>query len=72
MASSASEMLSIVNAAITALLNGGASSYSIGARSVTKLDLGELREWRKELEIEVARESGGGIFRKAVIRRPSP
>lgn len=64
---SASSLLAQVEAAIEALLTGGASSYSIGARSVTKLDLGKLFEERRMLQMEVAREGGGGMFRKAVI-----
>lgn len=60
MASSAS-LLAQVEAAIEALLNGGASSYSIGSRSVTKLDLGELMQQRKELLRQVQRETSGGV-----------
>jgi hypothetical protein len=62
----------MIDAAIEALLTGGASSYSIGARSVTKLDLAQLMEERRILQQAVERENGGGIFRKASIRRPSP
>ena len=57
-----STLLSQVEAALSALVVGGASSYSIGARSVTKLDLTELREWRKELQWEVRRSTGSGVF----------
>lgn len=60
MASSAS-LLAQVEAAIEALLTGGASSYSIGSRSVTKLDLGELMQQRKELLRQVQRETSGGV-----------
>ena len=67
MATSAS-LLAQVESAIVALLTGGASSYSIGGRSVTKLDLGELFEWRRELKKDVASESGG-TFRLAKMRR---
>lgn len=70
MALSASALLASIEAAIEALLTGGASSYSIGARTVTKLDLASLMEERRLLLAEVARESGGGMFRKAIIRRP--
>ena len=38
----ATSLLAQIDAAIEALLTGGASSYSIGNRSVTKLDLGDL------------------------------
>lgn len=65
----AASLLAQIDAAIEALLTGGASSYSIGARSVTKLDLGQLFEERRLLQAEVARESGG-TFRLAKVRRP--
>lgn len=71
MASSQS-LLPLIDSAIEALLTGGASSYSIGARSVTKLDLADLFEERRILQQAVERESHGGVFRKAAIRRPSP
>ena len=59
---SAASLLAQVEAAIEALLTGGASSYSIGSRSVTKLDLGTLFEERRMLEQQVRREtSSGGI-----------
>lgn len=54
-------LLAQVEAAISALLTGGASSYSIGNRSVTKLDLGELFKQRDMLSRQVARESGSAI-----------
>lgn len=72
MALSASTLLTQIDAAIEALLTGGASSYSIGNRSVSKLDLAQLFEERRLLQQQVDRESSGGIFRKAAIRRPSP
>lgn len=67
----ASSLLTQVEAAIEALLTGGAQSYSIGARTVTKLDLKSLFEERRMLAMEVARSSGGGL-RLAKIMRPSP
>ena len=71
MALSSAALLEQIEQAITALLTGGASSYSIGNRSVSKLDLGQLMEERRILQQAVDRESSG-IFRKATIRRPSP
>jgi hypothetical protein len=68
---SPSSLLAQIDAAIEALLTGGASSYSIGARSVTKLDLKDLFEQRRMLQAEVARESGGGMFRLAKMQRTS-
>lgn len=67
----AASLLALIDAAIEALLTGGASSYSIGSRSVTKLDLPGLFEQRRILQSEVDRESsGGGMFRVAKLRRP--
>ena len=62
-------LLAQIDLAIEALLTGGASSYTIGARSVTKLDLGELFEQRRMLQNEVARNSGSGAFSLAKLGR---
>jgi len=70
MATTAS-LLSQIDAAIEALLTGGASSYSIGSRTVTSLDLGTLLEQRALLQTQVDRESGGGMFRLAKFQRAS-
>ncbi len=67
----AAALLSQIEAAITALLTGGASSYSIGNRSVTKLDLNSLFAERRALQTEVARSSGSGGFSLAKIGRRS-
>ncbi len=67
---SASSLLAQIEAAIEALVTGGASSYSIGNRSVTKLDLGELFDMRDRLLREVNRENNGA-FRLAKMGRPS-
>ena len=64
-------LLTAIESAITALLTGGASSYSIGNRSVTKLDLDKLFAERRQLQIEVARSSGSGGFSLAKIGRRS-
>lgn len=64
-------LLTQIDAAIEALLTGGASSYSIGSRTVTALDLGTLLEQRRMLQAEVDRESGGGMFRLAKFQRTS-
>lgn len=68
MASTAS-LLAQIESAIEALLTGGASSYSIGARSVTKLDLKSLFEERRILQQQVVRESGSGAFSLAKLGR---
>jgi len=62
-------LLSQIEAAISALLTGGASSYSIGSRSVTKLDLASLMEERRILLTEVQRSSGSGAFSLAKLGR---
>ena len=69
MASTAT-LLAAIDTAIEALLNGGASSYSIGNRTVTKLDLGELLKQRRDLQNQVDRETNG-IFRLAKMSRTS-
>jgi len=57
---SAASLLAQIDAAIEALLTGGASSYSIGNRTVTRLDLGQLFDQRRMLQTEVQRETGSG------------
>ena len=61
-------LLAQIDAAIEALLTGGVSSYSIGSRSVTPLDLSTLFEQRRILQQEVDRESSG-MFRLAKMQR---
>lgn len=69
---SAASLLAQIDAAIEALLTGGASSYSIGSRTVTALDLGTLMEQRNILQIQADREvGGGGMFRLAKMQRAS-
>lgn len=55
-----SEELTLVDAAISAIL-GGSQSYSIAGRSVTRADLSELFARRDLLVALVARETRGGI-----------
>jgi len=60
------EELADVNAAIKMIL-GGAQSYTIGSRSLTRANLSELRKWKKELEDEIAALSGGsGRFKRVI------
>lgn len=66
----AQSLLTQIDAAIEALLTGGHESYTIGNRSVTKLDLKDLFEQRRMLQAEASRESGGG-FRLAKMQRSS-
>lgn len=64
------QLLTQIENAITALLSGGVSSYSIGSRSVSSLDLPTLFDQRRMLQQEVDRESGGGMFRLDKMQRP--
>lgn len=66
---SATERLARLDAAIEALENGGAQSYSVGSRSVSKFDIGELYAERRKLVFEADRETSGG-FRHARMKRP--
>jgi hypothetical protein len=67
---SAASLLAQIDAAIEALLTGGASSYSIGSRTVTALDLNALFNQRNLLQIQADRESGAGsMFRVAKMQR---
>ena len=69
---SAASLLAQIDTAIEALLTGGASSYSIGSRTVTALDLGTLFEQRNILQTQADREAGaGGMFRLAKFQRTS-
>ena len=57
------------NNAYTALLSGGAKSYTIGTRSLTRLDLPQLETTISRLEKEVdclETEVSGGKRRKSV------
>lgn len=68
----ASSLLIQIDAAIEALLTGGASSYSIGSRTVTALDLDTLFAQRNTLQVQADREAGGGgMFRLAKMQRTS-
>jgi hypothetical protein len=64
-----SNLLAQIEAAISALLTGGAQSYAIGTRNVTKLDLKSLFEERRILQMEVQRSSGSGGFSLAKMGR---
>jgi len=69
MALDPSALLTQVETAITALLTGGHSSYSIGSRSVSKLDLPALFEERRLLQREVNRASGAASISVAKFTR---
>jgi hypothetical protein len=65
------QLLNEVNEALSALITGGASSYSIQGRTVTKLDVNALLEARDRLTRELERQSGAGIFTVAKFNRTS-
>lgn len=67
---STQQLLDQIETAIEALLTGGHSQYSIGSRSVTKLDLPSLFSERRLLQAEVSRESNG-MVRLAKMARTS-
>lgn len=54
---SPNDMLKEVNKAMTTVLVGG-QSYKIGSRSLTRADLGMLRELRNELQAQVNDQNG--------------
>ena len=68
MALDAATLLTSVETAITALLTGQHSSYSIGARSVTKLDLPQLFDERRMLQAEISRGDGSYIRVAKMVR----
>jgi hypothetical protein len=53
----AAERLVEVQAAISAVLRN--QSFAVNGRSVTRANLGELRQMEKELVVEIARSSDG-------------
>lgn len=55
---SSEQMLEEVNKAIVTVMMGG-QSYKIGSRSLTRADLGQLKELRKTLAAEVAQGDQG-------------
>jgi hypothetical protein len=59
MAKSPEQWVEEIEAAITAILAGGVSSYSIAGRSFTKHDLGQLRDMLEFYESRAARKRGG-------------
>ena len=61
MSTTAQELLDAVNTAILDLITGKVSSTSVNGRSYTKLDLGELRQMRGELQKETRSSSSGAI-----------
>ena len=61
--------LAEVQAAISAIVAGGVSSYSIGSRSAAKLSINDLRVLEKDLLRQLFNESGSGAFSIAKLGR---
>lgn len=55
------QMLEEVNKAIQSILIGG-QSYKIGSRSLTRADLGLLRDMQNDLKAQVAGEESSHLF----------
>ncbi len=62
----ASEQLEQVNAAIRTVLAGG-QSYKIGSRSLTRANISELYEMKKQLESEAATDNNCGFGRGVAV-----
>ena len=58
-----SARLTLVQAAITAILTGGVKSYDVEGQQVTKLDLPDLLQQERELIGQINRQRRGGAFR---------
>lgn len=64
-----SARLTLVRAAINALLTGRMKSYDLDGQSVTMLDLDTLQAEEQRLERIVARAARrGGAFRRVIVR----
>lgn len=55
------EQLAEVNKAIYSVLAGG-QSYTIGSRSLTRADLGLLKQMREELEAEITSDASSHLL----------
>lgn len=60
------DLLNAIEEAIYAVLAG--QSYSLGSRSVTRADLSELRDMRKETEAELEKLERNGTKRRQFKR----
>jgi hypothetical protein len=53
------ELLALVDLALVAILEQGVQSYTIGDRTFTSLDVGDLLKWRGALQLLAGRETTG-------------
>ena len=63
---STEEMLQQINAAIVAITVGG-QSYKIGSRSLTRADLKQLNDMKKELTAQLAAENSGPFLNDCYV-----
>lgn len=63
---SPAEMLTQVDAAITAVLLGG-QSYRLGSRSLTRADLAMLKALRDDLAAQAAGEDSGSLLPRTYV-----
>jgi hypothetical protein len=64
----AQQEIELIDTAIQQLMDGNIQSYSIGSRSVTKLNISDLWDRRNHLLRVIERESGNGIRIGNVMR----
>lgn len=60
------QMLDEVNKAIQSILLGG-QSYKIGSRSLTRADLGLLRDMKNDLMAQLASDASSSLFSDTVV-----
>lgn len=60
--------LALLNTAIAARLAGDVAEYSIGERSLKKLELNDLYAWRARVRAKIARRKRGGALRTVQFR----
>lgn len=60
------QMLDEVNKAIQSILLGG-QSYKIGSRSLTRADLGLLRDMKNDLMAQLASDVSSSLFSDTVV-----
>lgn len=60
------QMLDEVNKAIQSILLGG-QSYKIGSRSLTRADLGLLRDMKNDLMAQLASDASSSLYSDTVV-----
>lgn len=60
------QLLAEVDRAIISILQGG-QSYRIGTRSLTRVNLTELRNLKTELEAQVSKDSASGLMDRTSV-----